>query len=271
LMEDQSHASADNAGILSAIELLADDAAVGRLASIIKAHGHDALSACAALLREALKGEFAKTPQRLRSATEELVSILPGDPDRAPKNHWGRSRLVHPNSAGLVDVVWVADRVDAKLAKRAAEHVLAWPKLFGLDAVVVPTVKRLVQTKHRVGLAFEALRKACFAHLEQRIAEPLEAPRDWTRPSKVRCKCKHCTELSRFLADPYQERWILRAAQQIRTHVEDVIRHAPADVNCETLRRGSPHSLICTKNEASYRRRVAQRKQDLADMASLKG
>jgi hypothetical protein len=31
-------------------------------------------------------------------------------------------------------------------------------------------------------------------------------------------------------------------------------RHAPF------LRKGSPHSLICTKNQASYQRRVIQRK-----------
>jgi len=131
-------------------------------------------------------------------------------------------------------------------------------------------MKRLLQSKHRAGPAFEALHNACVIHLKHRIAEPLEAPRDWTRPYKVRCNCQHCSALSSFLADPNEERWTLCAAQQIRTHVEDVIRHAPADVDCETLRRGSPHSLVCTKNQASYRRRVTQRKQDLADMAILK-
>jgi hypothetical protein len=249
--------------------LLTDDAAAGRLASIVKAHGHDALGASAALLREALKGRFAKTPQRLKPAAEELAAVLPGDSDKAPKDQWGRSRQVSPEVASLVDVVWVVDRVDATLATRAAEHVLAWPMLFGLDAVVVPAMKRLLQSKHRAGPAIEALHNACVIHLKQRIAESLEAPRDWTRPNKVRCNCEHCSALSSFLADPNEERWTLRAVQQVRTHVEDVIRHAPADVDCETLRRGSPHSLVCTKNQASYRRRVTQRKQDLADLAIL--
>jgi hypothetical protein len=65
------------------------------------------------------------------------------------------------------------------------------------------------------------------------------------------------------------ERWTLRAAQQIRTHVETEIRNARADLDCETVRRGSPHSLVCTKNEASYRRRVGQRKQDLGALSIL--
>ena len=60
------------------------------------------------------------------------------------------------------------------------------------------------------------------------------------------------------------------AAQQVRTHVENEIRRAGADVDTQTLRRGSPHSLIAAKNQASYKRRVAQRQKDLADLAALR-
>ena len=120
-----------------------------------------------------------------------------------------------------------------------------------------------------MGVAFGALYEACAAHLKARIAEPLEAPQDWTRPSRIGCKCQHCSALSNFLADPRLESWALRAAQQIRTHVETEIGRASADLDTETLRKGSPHSLIAVKNQASYKRRVAQRKQDLADLAVL--
>jgi hypothetical protein len=51
--------------------------------------------------------------------------------------------------------------------------------------------------------------------------------------------------------------------------VEQTIRRAGPDVNTRTERKGSPHSLICTKNQASYERRVEQRKQDLADLERL--
>jgi hypothetical protein len=132
-------------------------------------------------------------------------------------------------------------------------------------------MKRLLQVKAKRGPAFGALLRAGIAHLERRIAEPLEAARDWTRPSEIRCTCQHCAELGRFLADPDTEKWTVRAAQQTRTHVEGEIRNARADLDCETVRSGSPHSLVCTKNEASYRRRVAQRKQDLGDLSILQG
>jgi hypothetical protein len=53
--------------------------------------------------------------------------------------------------------------------------------------------------------------------------------------------------------------------------VEGEIRRARADLDIRTERRGSPHSLVCRKNSDSYERRVAQRRQDLADIAVLKG
>jgi hypothetical protein len=67
------------------------------------------------------------------------------------------------------------------------------------------------------------------------------------------------------------ETWTLKAAQQFRSHVEGEIRTAHADLDVRTERRGSPHGLVCRKNSASYERRVAQRRQDLADIAILKG
>ena len=38
-----------------------------------------------------------------------------------------------------------------------------------------------------------------------------------------------------------------------------------------TERRGSPHRLICTKNQASYDRRQVQRTNDLAERERLIG
>jgi len=269
LIARQDHAQADNAAMLDALGVLSSERAAERLNAIVAAHGVDAFRACAALINGALKGAFAPRPSLLLPAAEALVECLPGNSDMAPKDQWSRPRIAHPDVASLVDLGAITDGIDAALAMRAASHVLAWPKHFGLDGIVVPAVKRLLQANERRGPALDVLHSACVAHLKQRIAEPLEAPRDWTRPSQLGCKCQHCAELSRFLADPSREDWTLRAAQQIRSHVEDEVRAARADIDCQTLRRGSPHSLICRKNQASYRRRVAQRKQDLADMAVL--
>jgi hypothetical protein len=40
-------------------------------------------------------------------------------------------------------------------------------------------------------------------------------------------------------------------------------------VDFTTEKRGSPHRLVCTKNQAGYLRRCAQRENDLKERARL--
>jgi predicted 2-oxoglutarate/Fe(II)-dependent dioxygenase YbiX len=269
LISRQGHDTADNPAILEALAHFEPAIAAGWLKKIMAENAVEALGPCAALLAGALKGRFAKSSAQLSDAVQALIDQLPGDSASAPKDQWGRPRGAKPDAAFVVDLTTVVDGVDAGLAKWAAAHVCAWPGHFDLDSVLVPAAKLLVKKRGRSGLAFDALYAAAVAHLETRIAETLEPPQDWTRPSAIGCQCQHCRELSRFLADAGNQTWTLRAAQHIRTHVENEISRARSDVNIRTERRGSPHSLIAVKNQASYERRVAQRKQDLADLAAL--
>jgi hypothetical protein len=269
LMRQRGHDKADNPAVLEVLSLLPDDHSAEWLRKLVEANGLEALGSCCALLVGALDGNFAKTPKLLLAAGQVLLNRLPGDPATAPKDQWDRPRVANADATCVADLVGAVDRIDAGLAKRAADHILAWPRHFDLNHIVVPAIKKLLTSRRPGGTAFEALHAAGVAHLNTRIAEPLEAPQDWTRPSGIGCKCQYCADLSKFLADPGRESWTLRAAQQIRTHVEDAIRRASADLDTETLRKGSPHSLIAVKNQGSYKRRVVQRKQDLADLAVL--
>jgi hypothetical protein len=238
LVNQQGHDKSDNATLLKAVALFPTDRAAELLQKIVAANAVNALGSCGALLAGALIGVFAKTLKQLHDVAKTLLDQLPGDPASAPQDQWGRPRGAKPNAAFVVDLVDVVDRIDVGLAKKAANHVLAWPRHFGLDRVLVPGAKRLIQSKRRSGPAFDAVYTAVIAHLETRVAEPLEAPLDWTRPSNIRCRCQHCAELSEFLTDSARENWTLRAAQQFRTHVEDEFRRASADVDTETLRSG---------------------------------
>lgn len=269
LMSRQGHDKADNPAILESLALFEPATAARWLQRIVTANAVEAPGSCAALLAGALDGAFEKMPQLLIDAVQALVQQLPGDPAAAPKDQWGRPRGAKPNAVLVADLVPVIDRIDGSLARNTSRHMLEWPAHFDPDRVLVPAIKRLIAARRRSGQAFDFLHRAAIAHLETRIAEALEPPRDWARPSDIGCRCQHCRELSSFLADAAHEDWTLRAAQQVRTHVEDQISRSRADVDTETLRRGSPHSLICRKNQASYERRVVQRKQDLADLAAL--
>jgi predicted 2-oxoglutarate/Fe(II)-dependent dioxygenase YbiX len=269
LTSQTSHAKADHASIIGALSLLPAERAAKVLHAIVVAHAVDAPGACAALLAAAYARLFARKPRLLTEAAAALANALPGDPATAPRDQWGRQRIAKPDAALVVDLVAVADRLVTEFAEHVGAHVLAWPRHFDPDAVLVPAMKRIsVETRKR-GPAATRLHAAAVEHLRTRTSLPLEPPRDWTRPSEVGCTCAHCRDLAQFLADPVRPDWALRAAQQHRTHVEAEIKRARADVDMRTERKGSPHSLICRKNQASYERRVGQRKQDLANLAVL--
>jgi predicted 2-oxoglutarate/Fe(II)-dependent dioxygenase YbiX len=268
----RGHNKRDNAAILGAMALFPPERAAGMIEAIIASHASEALAPCCALLKAAITGRFAAQQKLLATAAEGLVASLPGDPARAPVNRFGHRSHVTPSAGVVGGLVRIAEAVDAGLSKRLAEYLLAWPKTYDLDGALVPAAKRLLEGgARRSGAAMTHLIAACLAHLEGRAAEPLEAPQNWTRACDFRCKCEHCAALRGFLADPATETWTLKAREEIRSHVEDVIRTARADLDVTTERRGSPHRLVCRKNRASYERRIAQRRQDLADIALLKG
>jgi hypothetical protein len=165
-----------------------------------------------------------------------------------------------------------SSQIDVGLAGRAIEHLLAWPKTYAPDAVLVPAA--LAFAKQAQGTAWpavERLREASLDHLRGRIALPLEPPRDWGRTNPLQCTCADCRELGAFLFAPDQQQWRLKAAQDRRTHVEQSVRNAACDLDLATERRGSPHTLVATKNRASYERRAKQRRQDLQHVSALGG
>jgi len=206
-------------------------------------------------------GEFEMKP-----AAFALVATLPGDPaQRVELPSWQQPPPVEPQL--VIDALTTLCQIDAALAERAAANFLGRPATYGADSVLIPAGLALVHSAVARAPAVAKLRGACMAHLRTRIAEPLAAPADWARDSKLSCACRHCGELSHFLADSGARTWNFKAAQHDRSHVESTIRTSNCDVVTATIRRGSPHILECTKNQASYERRARQRQKDLADLA----
>ncbi len=139
-----------------------------------------------------------------------------------------------------------------------------------MDALLLPAALTLHETQSGAEPAtITTLRQAVLAHLERRIGEPLEAPANWTRPAEVTCTCTHCFELNRFLASPDTPEWGLKAVEQKRRLVTERIARHRCDLDLTTEKRGRPYTLVCTKNQASYERRVRQRRQDLEHRARL--
>ena len=257
---DGDYGRGDNEALLSALKCLPAKRQSALLALIVEKCAADAFGPCAALLARAV----GQLPD-IGVAAKRLVEAMPGDPAKvAPGLAWRRGPMEPEHVADLLRALVATDQV---LAERAAAQILAWPKTYDLDRVLVPALRVM----KRVDAAIEPVRAACLAHLRARAAEPLAPPADWRRPSRVSCKCEFCAALGKFLADPIQQTWVLRAVEHDRGHVEGTIRTINADVDTRTDRKGRPYSLVCVKNQASYERRAVLRKQDLQDLAQLDG
>ena len=141
----------------------------------------------------------------------------------------------------VVDLLTATSRIDAGLAARVIEHLLAWPKTYKPDDVLVPAAHATaILVKSRAWPAVRRLRETSLDHLRRRIALPLEAPWDWTRTNPLKCTCGDCRGLGALVVAPDQQQWRLKAVKDRRTHVEQSVRSAPCDLDLTTEKRGSP-------------------------------
>jgi hypothetical protein len=263
------YARSDNPAVIEALQLFPPEQAAALVTLVVKANAAHRFGACADLLACASIVPSLLAQTELREAAAALLAAMPdrGTAAKLREWSWNGDRV---DSDFVADILTAMGMFDPRLADRALALILADTKTYDPDAVLVPAARDQLRSPRSAGLpAVERLRAACLAHLRARIALPLAPPADWRRTSTVGCRCPHCTELSRFLADAAQKTWVFRAVEADRGHVEGVIRTVKCDVDTTTEKRGRPYSLICTKNQASYEIRVAQRQQDLSNEASL--
>jgi len=256
--------------IVRAAALLAAPRATELLVRIVRRNAPAHLSACGDLLLRCVVAPMGATGD-LEQIAAALIDALPGDPTRREEvGTWTRPTPVTPGF--VVDLLTATSRIDAGLAARGIEHLLAWPKTYEPDDVLIPAARAFAkQVESTAWPAVGRLREASLDHLRRRIALPLQAPRDWTRTNLLKCTCGDCRGLGAFLVAPDQQQWRLKAVQDRRTHVEQSVQRAACDLDVMTERRGSPHTLVATKNQASYERRSKQRRQDLEHVSALGG
>jgi hypothetical protein len=264
------YTESDNEAIVQALGLLPPRRAAALTEQLISGNAVTSLTACGDLLARLVASVGHGREGDLRGAAAALVKALPGDPQHAlAAGPWWQDRSVKPRF--VVDLLETLCRIDPQLAEDAAGYMLTWSQTYNLDTVLIPAMRNLVQSIIAREPAVQRLHDTCLAHLRTRIAEPLAPPHDWSRASMLSCQCRHCAELSRFLANPERETWAFKAVEADRYHVEQAIQRAHCDLDFTTDRRGRPYTLVCTKNQASYDRRAKQRRKDLEDLIHLSG
>lgn len=105
--------------------------------------------------------------------------------------------------------------------------------------------------------------------LERSSAAPSE-PGDWTIAAEIPRHCADCDALRSFCRDPDRRTGRFSVRKDRRRHLHRIIDAHGLDIDHVTERRGSPYTLVCTKNGAGYRRRLLEYADDLRWMDSLR-
>lgn len=258
-----SFGGSEHAALFGALARFNDEAALDFLRSFIETNAPSLFAAVARLLRAVVLDRPG-----VRPALATLVEALP----RLRATPWKLRDARAAQAEGLTDLANTFDATgDPALASRAAALILGNEGLWPLDDVVVPAVLVICGSAGAPADAFAGpLLEACLRHLRARTADAPTPPADAKRSTEgLTCACRDCTALCTFVADPQARTWTLKTIAVNRKHIESVIRAAGTDLDLVTVQKGSPHSLVCTKNQSRYERRARQHRADLDIMARL--
>ena len=215
-----------------------------------------------------------------RSVRGTLPVVVGAAPDVEPSMGFRPSSRVQPLSAhaigALLGLTWYC--APAAAADEVAALLVQQPAAAPPDRALPQALAELAAHGGMIGgmigavaghTGFTTLWRHAASFLLARSAAPPEQPRDWIIETRIACDCEHCGRLQEFCADPAATTIRFRMRQDLRLHVESAIKTGRLDIDCRTERQGSPHTLICTKNRATYKRRCAQYADDIAHMRLL--
>ncbi len=161
---------------------------------------------------------------------------------------------------------------DAKRLDWLVTHVVADASHYDLREVLVPDVVTIYGWLPKMPAARSAaarLLEHCKTALRGATARPIEAPKDWAREAELGCHCADCRALAAFLRDPAARVGRFPLRKDRRQHLHRIIDGRQCDCTHVTERKGSPQTLVCTKTQASYQRRLKQFDSDLAMLRQL--
>jgi hypothetical protein len=119
-------------------------------------------------------------------------------------------------------------------------------------------------------LGLQPLVRRVVGLLERTLAAKARSSDDWSIEPPPGCTCALCKVLSAFLRDRdrIQHAWPL--AKERRRHIHGVIESHCLPVTHTTVRRGSPQTLVLTKQKALFERDAALRARQKALLTWLR-
>jgi hypothetical protein len=169
------------------------------------------------------------------------------------------ARLCKPLRA-LIESAWIAKephlhrQVIEFLNADAADHL--GPLQCGL--------LRAAHGRHRADalrtLDLSPVHAHCSHDLTTRLNTAARAKDDWSITTSVRCPCKLCATLTRYLraSDKVRFEWPLARTQ--RAHIHNLVDFHDLPVRHTTRRTGRPYTLVLEKTIAVFERDAAERR-----------
>lgn len=264
----------ENAALVPGARLLGAEKAGRILSELVHRHMRLFHGHCVALLRALASGCAASAnpewQDALRSIADAAVAKLDGVDKKSAANEWLDWRV--SEKARAVDAALVATLLDVlgelnapALRAAAVEKFAARPDVFDPVAILVPALGMIRD--------WDAAVKRLWEHsaefLLHRSGRPPESPTDWRQEAQLSCSCADCRELRAFTLDPVEQTHRFRVRKDRRQHLHQLIEKHSLDMTHATDRKGSPQTLVCTKDRRSYQRRCDQYRKDIAALTSL--
>ena len=226
-----------------------------------------------------LCAEFGESDKRewldvLEAAARKMTQTLPKAIKRreAAAGAWNRTAvesLTASSVAAILRVGWCfgLDREMAAIARRIIEQPCG-----ATPDRVVPVALSMLQSagnEYSSKSAFRILWNHAAEFLLARSANPPGPPRDWYVNVQIPCNCEACRAMQAFCMDRRAKTRTFPMRQALRSHLEMQIRTLKLPMDHKTVRRGSPHKLVCTKNRSDHKRRLEEYAEDVDHMRML--
>ena len=183
----------------------------------------------------------------------------------------GAARHGRLDQASVRDLLVLASRFGlADQAVLAARAIADHPKTVTPDRMLPAALAEIREHEDMARTeAYGVLWRQAVDSLLARSSAPPCEPNDWTIAAEIPCDCELCARLRAFCRHPVRRVERFKVRKDLRKHLHQIIDRHRTDLSHETERRGSPYTLVCTKNRASHRRRLREYADDLVWMESL--
>lgn len=193
-----------------------------------------------------------------------------GKPKRDDWGEWGswpgRSETASVDAKVVEKFLTVLGKLNApELRLAAVKTIAAQPEVFDPVTILTPALAALQEWDDAIG----DLWRHTTEFLLRRSSHPPEAPTDWRQDVQLSCKCDDCRELQAFALNPVEQVHRFRVRQDRRMHLHQAINRHRLAMTHVTERKGSPQTLVCTKDLRDYQQRCTQYQTDITALADL--